>query len=142
MVGGTMDKNVDELIQNVVPPSWLFGIVWPILFTCIGLAWTFSGIDKISSIFIYTLLDLSLILWAPLFNKYSKRLAMYMLHVSIMFCLMAYAYGPIQSQLFITPLTTWLLLASKLNYTIALRTTRKNYDISPYHLVRHFTVQV
>jgi len=119
IIGGPMDKSGDSSIDKTVPPGWVFGVVWPILFTCIGLSWAYAGTD-VGAIFIYTLLDISLIAWAPLFNKYSKRLSMYMLHVSLMFCLFAFAYGPVESKYFISPLFTWLLLASKLNYTIAL----------------------
>jgi tryptophan-rich sensory protein len=124
LLGGPMDKSGDDSIDKTVPPGWVFGVVWPILFTCIGFAWAYAGTDT-GAICIYTLLDLSLIAWAPIYNRYSKRLAMYMLHVSLMFCLYAYAYGPVESKYFITPLFTWLLLASKLNYTVALNVKDK-----------------
>lgn len=132
LAGGPMKKSGDEFIKNTVPPGWLFGVVWPILFTCIGLAWAYAG-TGVGAVFIYTLLDLSLIAWAPLFNKGSKRYAMYMLHVSIMFCLVAFSHGPTKSQYLIAPLLAWLLLASKLNYTIALNlgdttTTESNFS--------------
>lgn len=119
VLGGEMEKPGDVSIVNTVPPGWVFSVVWPILFTCIGFAWAYAGTDT-GAICIYTLLDLSLIAWAPLYNKYSKRLSMYMLHVSLMFCFYAYAYGPVESKYFISPLIAWLLLASKLNYTVAL----------------------
>lgn len=119
LIGGPMDKSGDDSIVKTVPPGWVFGVVWPILFTCIGFAWGYAG-TGVGAICIYILLDISLIAWAPLFNKYSKRLSLYMLHVSLMFCLIAYAYGPVESKYFISPLFAWILLASKLNYTIAL----------------------
>lgn len=132
LAGGKMDKSGDQAIVNTVPPGWVFGVVWPILFTCIGLAWAYAG-TGVGAVFIYVLLDLSLIAWAPLFNRFSKRYAMYMLHLSIMFCLIAFTHGPTESQYFIAPLLAWLLLASKLNYTIALNlgdatTTESNFS--------------
>lgn len=131
VLGGKMDKEYKENnnYNSVAPPGWLFGVMWPFLFTCIGFAWAFAGFGLLPNI-LYSLLDISLLLWPILFNRFTMpKYSMFSLHVSIMCSLLVYANGPKESSFFISPLIAWLLLASKLNYTIAINSNDLVIDV-------------
>ena len=50
------------------PPRWAFGVVWPILYVCIGIAWALCP-DQSAW---FALLSVLLALWLPLYNCWNK----------------------------------------------------------------------
>ena len=103
---------------RVTPPGWVFSIVWPILYLFIGFAWAIAGTEPLT-ITLYISLLVCLMSWAPLFNL-SYQYGLYCIHVCILAAILVYTESPRESKLFLTPLLTWLMFASKLNYTLAL----------------------
>jgi benzodiazapine receptor len=94
------------------PPSYIFGIVWPILLLLLGYSWTLR--PNIS--YLYLILTLLLSLWLVLFSL-AKNIAFYelllTLILSIFICF--YKYETLSSNLLI-PLILWLAFASVLNF--------------------------
>ena len=94
------------------PPSWIFGIVWPILYLLIGLAWVNS---KQQSLY-FILLILFLCLWLVIYScKNNKKYGIYILFLSLLSSLFIYTNVNNFSKNLISPLIIWLLFASFLN---------------------------
>lgn len=94
------------------PPSWIFGIIWPILYLLIGLAWVNS---KQQSLY-FILLILFLCLWLLIYScKNNKKNGIYILFLSLLSSLFIYTNVNNFSKNLISPLIIWLLFASFLN---------------------------
>lgn len=103
--------------ENVLfrPPAIVFSIVWPILYIMLGLSWYFSRQKNtlLSDIF-YISLIIFLSLWIVVYSK-SKKNAIYILLLSIVFALLSYTVADLKGKLLITPLIVWLIFATILN---------------------------
>ena len=97
------------------PPSYVFGIVWSILYILIGISWVESrkNLKKFVVDFLYILLILFLCLWIFLYGcKKNKKLAMYTILFSIMINIFILIYS---KSYYLVPLLIWLLFALMLN---------------------------
>lgn len=98
------------------PPSFMFGIVWPILYILLGMAWIYSSrINKYVHI-LYLLLNILLCLWIFIYNcKNDPVKGVWILMVCILACVYCIIIGPQISRYLIAPLLVWLLFATSLN---------------------------
>ena len=87
------------------PPSYVFGIVWPILYLMIGYAWINA---KEQSIW-YLSLSLSLCLWLIIYScQNNKQGAIGINLLSIFLVLICYTVSDQLSKLLLLPLLVWL----------------------------------
>jgi len=120
-------KPISKVKSKLNPPSWLFGVVWPILYLLLGyssyLIWNSNNSKKNTYIIIYIIHLLLLTAWWPYFiyfpNKYFAFgslifLFLYAIVLSIMF----YSINKIASYCLI-PYILWLLFASYLSSNIS-----------------------
>ena len=109
--------------QNVKfrPPSIAFAIVWPILYIMLGVSWYISLQHESYKILInalYSLLVLLLSAWIIAYScKNNKKVAVYILLISIMASLMTFSVGNTTSKLLLSPLIGWLIFATLMNTT-------------------------
>ena len=109
--------------QNVKfrPPSITFAIVWPLLYIMLGLSWYMSlqhESDKILINGLYGMLVFLLTAWVIAYScKKNKKIAVYILLMSIMASLMTFTVGNTPSKLLLCPLIGWLIFATMLNTT-------------------------
>ncbi len=94
------------------PPSWVFGVVWPILYLLIGLAWINSKRYTLYFITLVILLNLWLITYVCQKNKLG---GVYILFLSLLCTLFIYTSVEKFSKYLISPLMIWLLFALLLN---------------------------
>ena len=102
------------------PPSYIFSIVWIILYVLLGFSWYYAReqpiIDRNIVDAMYLLLNVFLVLWIVLYSCNGDKLnAIYILVFGIVFTLLAYTVGNITSKLLIVPLLGWLFLATLIN---------------------------
>ena len=94
------------------PPSWVFGVVWPILYLLIGLAWVKSKKYSLYFIALIVLLNLWLITYVCQKNKLG---GVYILLLSLLCTLFIYTSVEKYSKYLIAPLMIWLFFATLLN---------------------------
>ena len=114
----TLPNEGVQLIQR--PPSWVFGVVWPILYILLGYSWCIIPIDIIEVDYIYTLCIILLNFWIYIYN--CKQLKIYGIYIiactiSLLICLMN-LHNHKLSKILLTPLLAWLLIAFLLNWNI------------------------
>ena len=100
------------------PPSFVFGIVWPILYILLGLSWILASkkINRIYVDIIFALLSVSLMLWTVVYSCLSnKKGGVYVLLLNILVLTIIIMLVPLKSQLMLVPLLIWLLFALLLN---------------------------
>lgn len=118
-------KRIPKVKSSINPPSWLFGVVWPILYLLIGyssyLIWNASNVNisiKKFYLFLYTIQVLLVISWWPYFIYYPNKLvstitlillAIFALIITILF----FPINNIAAYCFI-PYVVWLSFASYL----------------------------
>ena len=99
-----MKKNSGSSVK-FRPPSYVFGIVWPILYLMIGYAWINA---KEHSIW-YLTLSLSLCLWLVVYScQNNKKGAIGINLLSILLVLICYTVSDQLSKLLLLPLLVWL----------------------------------
>ncbi len=101
------------------PPSYMFGIVWPILYLLIGYSWMNSRKDRISDI-MHGILTAFLCIWIVVYSCLNeKKYGMYVLAcvVAITACCMC-LHPDKGSKIALTPLLAWTILALQFNYHI------------------------
>ena len=109
-----VDKNSGKSV-NFRPPAVVFSIIWPILYLLFGLAWFYSRREnRLLSDLFYSILTFLLCLWIFVYSK-NKINAIYVLLLSLLFCLLCYSIGNITSRCLISPLLVWILFAMLLN---------------------------
>jgi tryptophan-rich sensory protein len=97
------------------PPSYIFGIVWPILYLLIGYSWVEStdtiAENKIDILYISLslLLGLWIIVYACLENKVGSLFVMFIIFLNLLFLMILV---PEKSKLLLAPLCVWLLYAT------------------------------
>ena len=102
------------------PPAFVFGIVWPILYICLGLAWfNMKKVKYVNILFIINALLGSL--WLYLYGcKTQKRNALYTIIVMLLWAVILYTYAlqtkNYLSSYLIIPYAIWLLFAMMLNF--------------------------
>jgi len=110
------------------PPSYVFGIVWPILYTLIFLSFIvrfYNGIEiKNMGLLFFVLQMICNIIWSPLFFTYKKiRWALLDLILTIIFTGLTIYYFNKKSKLsayLLIPYMTWICFALYLNIYIVL----------------------
>ena len=128
-------KNHDKWYRNLykpkeTPPSWSFGVVWPILYLLMGIA--LSKINKIDQCHIFDKMCAPLIyffiqlflnyLWPILFfKKKNLKLSLYTIIVLLFFVMKTYwnfkIYDESASE-YLIPYVLWIIYATFLNYKI------------------------
>ena len=114
-----MDKNSGSSVK-FRPPGYIFGIVWPILFTLIGLSWVNSASKLKSRLSDILYLSLSLLLasWIIVYScMKDKKKAVYILFLTLLAITFLMLYVPQNSKLLLAPLGIWVLYATFLNTT-------------------------
>jgi benzodiazapine receptor len=116
-------KKIPKVKSYLNPPSWLFGIVWPILYLLIGyssyLIWnttTISMNNKQFYLFLYTLQVILVMSWWPYFVNYPNKLfstvTLIMLTVfAIVVTILFYNVKAVAGY-FLIPYVIWLSFAS------------------------------
>jgi tryptophan-rich sensory protein len=97
------------------PPSFIFGIVWPILYLLIGFSWiqatdtiTENRIDALY-ISLSLLLGFWIIVYACMENKLRSLYIMFIIILNLLFLMILV---PEKSKLLLAPLCIWLLYAT------------------------------
>lgn len=100
------------------PPSWVFGVVWFILYILLGLSWVIARHQDngiVADVY-YSLLTVSLILWIIVYSCLNqKKNAIYVFSLSFICILSALCLGNLTSKLMLIPLLVWLIYAFSLN---------------------------
>lgn len=125
-------KNSGSILK-ATPPSYVFGIVWSVLYICIGYSWwlirshdqnSLFGIKIADALFIVN--QLAINLWLYYYNcRNDKRSALYTFLVAIATTIMIIIYGILYlknqswwSYMLMVPYLVWLLFAQQLNFHI------------------------
>tara|TARA_B110000259_G_C14030677_1_gene406522 strand:+ start:2110 stop:2577 length:468 start_codon:yes stop_codon:yes gene_type:complete len=118
------DKEYNKLNKSkVMPPSYIFSIVWPILYLLIGISY-YYGINT-NSYYNYIIPIIGLIInysYTPIFLKLDNLiLALIIVLLTLVFAIITfiqfYYYNKMSSYLLI-PYILWLTFASYLSYDI------------------------
>ena len=100
------------------PPSYVFGIIWPILYTLFGLSWIFAK-QKMKTRQVDILFALQAVLltsWIVVYSCLSnKKGGIYVLLLNILVLMIIIMLVPLRSQLMLVPLLVWILFALLLN---------------------------
>lgn len=99
---------------NFRPPAVAFGIVWPLLYLCLGYAWYRSG--KTINI-PYILISLMLAAWIILYSCYNKKKeALWLLYATLAVLLPTIVSANDTITIYLlSPLFVWLLFAGSLS---------------------------
>jgi len=111
--------------KNVLfrPPSWVFGIVWPVLFLLFGISWEIANKNcdsKYLCMIIYSITCILLGLWSIVYSDKcgnSKKGASLILLLVIAAELASFSQGNNISKILITPLIAWSIFALIMNTT-------------------------
>ena len=103
---------------NSRPPSYVFMIIWPILYLLMGLSWVNANNDLMNNQLtvnvLYGLLTFTLALWTYFYGcQNNKKYALWTLPMSILLILIILMYTP---NYLLLPLLVWLLFAMLLNF--------------------------
>ena len=112
-----MDKNSGSNVK-FRPPSYLFGIIWPILYILLGLSWvnSYKGKKRIDLLFV--LLSLLLAAWIIVYScMKDKKNAIFILLLILLSIVLLMILIPLKSKLYLAPLLVWVLFATFLNIT-------------------------
>lgn len=113
--------NKKDTKSSFQPPSYIFPIVWFILYVLLGISWMKSPSTLVHNS-VYFLITFSLCLWIVAYSCYKrKRLGIYVILLSMFFTTVAMIQGKKINQLLLTPLLLWLLFAVFLNIDIVLQ---------------------
>jgi tryptophan-rich sensory protein len=115
-----------EAVLPAQPPGWVFGVVWPVLYLCIGVVWVLSkrsGVKGVDTLFLVNMICINAWIWFYGCKK-DKRAGLWTFVPSIatamvMMMLVFYAthqrYGWWPAAL-VAPYVAWLIFASQLNF--------------------------
>jgi len=111
----------------LTPPSYIFGIVWPILYLMIGLSIIFYLSSKEKSILGILLFILQLLLnlsWSPIFFKFKNYklsfIIILLLIIIVYFNIIEFGRTNLLSSYLLIPYLIWILFASYLNLYIVI----------------------
>tara|TARA_B100001121_G_C18557558_1_gene558703 strand:+ start:426 stop:851 length:426 start_codon:yes stop_codon:yes gene_type:complete len=105
-------SNKSGAVVKFRPPSWVFGVVWPILYLLLGFAWIKSKKYTPYFITLIVLLNLWLVVYVCQNNKIG---GVYIIFLSILALLYLFASVNKTSKYLLAPLLVWLLFAAFLN---------------------------
>lgn len=116
-----LDKNAGKTVK-FRPPSYVFGIAWPILFLLLGIAFMMSmrrkNTNKNITLVLYSMLILSLGLWIYSYGcKDNKINSLWILMISFTLALSCFTISEQETRLMLCPLIGWLLFAILMNKT-------------------------
>jgi tryptophan-rich sensory protein len=108
------------------PPGWVFGVVWPALYLCIGVSWMIARQQSktaVDSIFLLNMLCINGWIWlngCAEKNKFAlwtfvPSIATALIAMIMVFSLTLKSYGWWPSAL-LAPYIAWLIFASQLNF--------------------------
>jgi len=101
---------------KIRPPSWVFGVIWPILFTLIGISWVYAIRENKFNYVSYSVLIAMLSLWIIMYAcSKDKTWGVWVLIMTLCASIVTLCMGNLTSQLFLTPLVPWLFLATLIN---------------------------
>lgn len=95
------------------PPAFIFGIVWPILYIFMGLAWNLS-LDETNY---YWVLNTFLCLWSIVYSKNKTAATWVLLSCLIVNLCTILVSSNIHAKLLLSPLFGWLIFALLMNTT-------------------------
>ena len=100
------------------PPSYLFGIVWPILYILLGLSWINSYKKNTTIDRLFFGLSILLAAWIIVYSCMNdKKSAIYILLLILLFIVLLMIMIPQKSKLLLSPLLIWIVFATFLNTT-------------------------
>ncbi len=109
------------------PPDWVFPVVWPVLYICMGisawLVWKDTGFDKSRDALTLFLVQLMLnVLWSWLFfglHQVGTALAdIILLWIIILFTILAFSFYNRLAAWLLVPYLLWVGFATALNFSI------------------------
>jgi len=102
-------------VSPLQPPSWLFSVVWPLLYLTTGAAWALSGKDALFGSVVALCC-----LWLPLHlcGKHTKWIDFTVLSLSASVAWITFASLKGSPRWFLLPLALWLTFACVLNATM------------------------
>jgi benzodiazapine receptor len=116
-------KRIPKVKSYLNPPSWLFGVVWPILYLLLGyssyLIWNSSNISMTNKQFYLTLYAIQVLLvisWWPYFIYYPNKLfaTVTLILLAIFALIITILFFPVNNiaGYFLLPYVIWLSFAS------------------------------
>jgi len=101
------------------PPAWVFGVVWPILYALLGIAW-FRTADAFGVVSIpsasYALTSLALALWLVVYSCWRDvKNAVFVLLASVLCVAFNIALSAKPEALMVIPLLVWVSFATLMN---------------------------
>lgn len=104
--------------ENKLLPSWVFSVVWTILYLLLGIAWYYSlkGKNWITNGYLYSSLIILLFIWPIVYTRIGPKFGLYLfllIFMNLFYCLL---FGDIFSRICLIPLLTWLIFAFLLNF--------------------------
>jgi tryptophan-rich sensory protein len=116
-------KRIPKVKSYLNPPSWLFGVVWPILYLLLGyssyLIWNSSNISMTNKQFYLTLYAIQVLLvisWWPYFIYYPNKLfaTVTLILLAIFALIITILFFPVNNiaGYFLVPYVIWLSFAS------------------------------
>ena len=106
------------------PPSWVFGIIWPLLYIFLGLTWIILRSKDTQNYFVDILMILNivcLVSWIILYGcKKDKKGALYVLLFTFCVSLVIFGYSwsiDRTAGLLMSPYLAWITFAMILNFT-------------------------
>ena len=100
------------------PPSYVFGIVWPILYLLLGLSWVNSYKGNKAIDILFFLLSSFLALWIIVYAcMKDKKNAIFVMLAIILTISLLMVQIPKKSQLYLVPLAVWIFFAMLLSTT-------------------------
>jgi translocator protein len=117
-------------LPSITPPGWVFGVVWPLLYICLGVAVAMilhargaKGRGLALTFFLTQLI--ANFAWSPLFfGQHQVTKALYLIiFILLMTIATAFAFAPIRKAAawLLVPYMVWLSFAAILNYQIDAR---------------------
>jgi tryptophan-rich sensory protein len=104
-------------VSNIKIPSYIFIIIWPILYLLIGYCWYLTYKDKICNI-MFWILNFLLCLWLIIYAcMNNKNIAYFILILCLLSSILIYTCLSSEVQKYlICPLIVWLIIALIISY--------------------------
>lgn len=101
------------------PPSWVFGVVWPILYTLLGIAWFRTAVSRGVVSFAsasYLLTSAMLAMWLVVYSCWKQtKNAVFVLLASVLCVAFNIALSAPAEKLMVLPLIVWVSFATLMN---------------------------
>ena len=106
------------------PPSWVFWVVWSILYIILGFVWVILRNDSSSITIIDVMMVINtilLVLWVFVYGCLrNKKNALYIIFIILLMAFQIFGYSWKQNKIsgiLITPYLVWIIFASMLSYS-------------------------